>query len=147
MFPDFLCIGAQKSGTTWLHHNLVQHPSIWLPPTKSIHYFDWPLTAVYDRLIGRKGRMRKARAYLAKTVARTLVGQADAAELRWALQYCLGTRSDRWYQSLFRRPSSIIAGETTPAYARLTPEEIQRVHALIPNAKIVYLIRHPVERA
>ncbi len=40
MFPDFLCIGAQRSGTTWLHHNLRQHPEIWMPPLKELHYFD-----------------------------------------------------------------------------------------------------------
>jgi hypothetical protein len=31
-FPDFLGIGAQKAGTTWLHHNLRSHPDIWPPP-------------------------------------------------------------------------------------------------------------------
>ena len=40
--PDFLCIGAQKSGTTWLYHNLKQHPQVWLPPVKELHYFDHP---------------------------------------------------------------------------------------------------------
>src|SRR3984957_2732032 len=39
-FPDFLCIGAQKAGTTWLHKMLGQHPGAWLPPIKEIHYFD-----------------------------------------------------------------------------------------------------------
>ena len=40
-FPRFLGIGAQKSGTTWLHANLSRHPSIFLPETKELHYFDW----------------------------------------------------------------------------------------------------------
>lgn len=39
--PGFLGIGAQKSGTTWLHANLARHPSIFLPETKELHYFDW----------------------------------------------------------------------------------------------------------
>lgn len=38
--PDFLCIGAQKAGTTWLHANLRCHPELFLPPTKEAHYFD-----------------------------------------------------------------------------------------------------------
>lgn len=38
--PNFLCIGAQKSGTTWLYYNLKEHPQIWLPLYKEIHYFD-----------------------------------------------------------------------------------------------------------
>ena len=40
MLPNFLVIGAEKSGTTWLYHNLKQHPQIFLPETKEIHYFN-----------------------------------------------------------------------------------------------------------
>ena len=39
-FPDFLGIGAQKSGTTWLHVNLQLHPEIFMPEQKELHYFD-----------------------------------------------------------------------------------------------------------
>ena len=39
--PAFLGIGAQKSGTTWLHARLREHPSIYLPDEKEQHYFDW----------------------------------------------------------------------------------------------------------
>ena len=38
--PDFVCIGAPKSGTTWLYRNLNTHPSIWIPAVKELHYFD-----------------------------------------------------------------------------------------------------------
>jgi len=37
--PDFLIIGAQKAGTTWLWQMLKQHPDTDLPQTKEIHYF------------------------------------------------------------------------------------------------------------
>ena len=40
-FPDFLGIGAQKAGTSWLHKNLRCHPQIYMPKTKELHYFDW----------------------------------------------------------------------------------------------------------
>ena len=40
-FPNFLGIGAQKAGTTWLYKNLRKHPQLYLPETKEIHYFDW----------------------------------------------------------------------------------------------------------
>ena len=40
--PDFLGIGAQKAGTTWLALNLGVHPQVWLPPIKELHYFDRP---------------------------------------------------------------------------------------------------------
>jgi len=38
--PDFLVIGAQKSGTTWLEKNLGAHPEICTPKHKELHFFD-----------------------------------------------------------------------------------------------------------
>ncbi len=37
---DFLGIGAQKSGTTWLYMNLRRHPQILLPDIKELHFWD-----------------------------------------------------------------------------------------------------------
>jgi hypothetical protein len=38
--PTFLCVGAQKSGTTSLQDILIQHPNIYLPKIKETHFFD-----------------------------------------------------------------------------------------------------------
>jgi hypothetical protein len=38
--PNFLVIGAEKAGTTWLYKNLKMHPDIYLPETKEIHFFN-----------------------------------------------------------------------------------------------------------
>jgi len=39
---DFLCIGAQKAGTTWLHENLSRIPQFSLPTSrKELHFWDW----------------------------------------------------------------------------------------------------------
>src|SRR5690242_15668363 len=37
--PDFLCIGVQKAGTTWLYENLKMHSGIFMPDKKEIDYF------------------------------------------------------------------------------------------------------------
>jgi Sulfotransferase domain len=43
ILPDFLGIGAQKAGTTWLHENLKVHPQAFVPPRwKEVHFFDQP---------------------------------------------------------------------------------------------------------
>jgi hypothetical protein len=39
-FPDFLVIAPPKTGTTWLHRNLAQHPRIYVPPHKETRFFD-----------------------------------------------------------------------------------------------------------
>tara|TARA_B110000908_G_C10132609_1_gene392946 strand:- start:747 stop:938 length:192 start_codon:yes stop_codon:yes gene_type:complete len=38
--PDFICIGAPKTVTTWLYENLKKHPDVELPYIKELHFFD-----------------------------------------------------------------------------------------------------------
>lgn len=42
--PDFLGLGTQKGGTTSLHRWLSNHPEVYLPTHKEIHYFDLQYT-------------------------------------------------------------------------------------------------------
>lgn len=37
---DFVVVGPPRTGTTWLHQSLIQHPDICLPKEKQTHYFD-----------------------------------------------------------------------------------------------------------
>ena len=49
--PNFLIIGTQKGGTTWLHENLKQHPEIFLPSgKKELEFFSY-----YDKKIADYG--------------------------------------------------------------------------------------------
>ena len=43
--PHFLGVGTQKGGTSSLYHLLKQHPDLYLPDNKEIHYF----TKFYER--------------------------------------------------------------------------------------------------
>lgn len=45
MLPNFLVIGAARSGTTWIAKNLSLHPEIFIPARKELHFFD----AQYER--------------------------------------------------------------------------------------------------
>jgi len=38
--PDFLIIGTAKGGTTSLYHYLRNHPDLYLPAIKEVHYYD-----------------------------------------------------------------------------------------------------------
>lgn len=40
VFPNFLVIGVQRSATTWLFECLREHPDIFMPAEKELHYFD-----------------------------------------------------------------------------------------------------------
>ncbi|QTN38479.1 sulfotransferase [Cryomorphaceae bacterium] len=99
-FPDFLCIGAQKSGTTWLQDCLIHHPDIFLPPEKEVHFFDWKYYRSYD-----------------------------------------------WYQKKFSTAGERLIGEITPGYSTIAKHRIQHIARFNPSAKIIFLLRNPIERA
>jgi hypothetical protein len=103
--PDFLIIGAAKSGTSTLYRHLRRHPRIYMSPVKEPCFFD-----------------------------------PDAT---WR-------RGVDWYRSLFAGATADqLCGEASTNYTRYpqvrgVPERIAR---LIPDVKLVYIMRHPVERA
>jgi hypothetical protein len=145
MRPHFLVIGGQKCGTSWLQDNLVQHPQIWLPPTKEVHYFDRGNVGLHLRLFGTSKRMRKARAYAAAQFQAWLSGEAH--ELGWSLYYWLGPRNDDWYRGLFPDRPGKVAGEICPGYAKLPEPAVARVKQFMPDARLIYLLRNPMERS
>jgi hypothetical protein len=155
MFPDFLGIGVQKAGTTWLHTNLSACDEIWLPHLKELHYFDrrFPLAATKAR-VGHDARQHA----LAKHIT-TKFKRLNFSKLRdrlsvhrwrdisWELRYLFGSWDDEWYESLFKRAKGQIAGEITPAYSCMPVEGIAHVSKLMPDAKLILLLRDPIERA
>lgn len=154
--PDFLCIGAQKAGTSWLWSNLRRHPDVWMPPVKELHYFDrsrdypspnWHApTSPLGRLIGGNAQASEFRSQFVKRL-RSDVGRRDAAAIRWDLKYFLNRPGDRWYTELFRPGGDRVKGEITPSYAILDRDDVRRVHDLLPNAKILFVMRNPLDRA
>lgn len=46
--PDFIIVGAMRSGSTSLFRYLAGHPQVFVARTKELHYFDWH----YDRGLG-----------------------------------------------------------------------------------------------
>ena len=45
---DFLGIGAQKAGTTWLAEMLSRHPAVQFPAGKEVHFWDQHYVGGYD---------------------------------------------------------------------------------------------------
>jgi len=44
-FPDFIGIGAMRSGTSWFSKNLDKHPQIAMSKRKELHFFDREMTS------------------------------------------------------------------------------------------------------
>jgi hypothetical protein len=155
--PTFLGIGAQKAGTSWLYHHLRDHPDIWMPPEKELHYFDrsptYPSpnnlatsspiarlrgTQPWERTQLREGRRKLVLALRAR----------DPQRVKWVTRRYFGSYGDRWYRGLFRLAGAApAAGEITPSYSILEPDDVARIRRLNPHVRLLFLVRHPVDRA
>ncbi len=150
--PDFLCIGAPKCGTSWLHRQMSQHPQVQLPVVKELHYFDrrFPLPATGEKANSKDGLLGFFPGYPRDKILRTFGKALSSASLRdliWSARYFGGQQDDAWYCSLFNRPAGIISGDFTTGYCALSDAGVAHVKELLPQARIVFLMRNPVERA
>ena len=127
--PDFLCVGAQKAGTSWLYRQLEPHPDFWMPPMKELHYLD-NLNRT-KRIHGpRRGDERDA------SFVDSMQNLRDRSYLDLDS-----------YGRLFQHKGACLSGDISPAYSTLNDEIIERVVNHFPNLKVVFLARDPVERA
>jgi len=142
----FVCVGAQKAGTTWLMRILAHHPDLFITPVKEIHYFDHT-RGITQHLSGRKRRSR-----LRKHVQRFLTQPHNAARMcrqwPWWRDYMRRRLDDNWYRSLFaHRHVCRFAGEATPEYAIIGEEGFRHMRRLAPQARVLFILRNPVDRA
>jgi Sulfotransferase domain len=115
--PDFLVAGVPKAGTTALHAALSQHPGLYMSPIKEPKFF------LTDGAPPTKG------------------GPGDVLTYREHVW-----QRDR-YEALFdAAPPGVLRGESTPLYL-YDRAALRRIRDLIPAAKLVVILRDPVERA
>lgn len=108
--PNFLIIGAQKSGTTWLAKNLKQHPDVFMP-NYEIHYFD------------KDYNFRQ--------------------NIAWYKKHFIPVKNEK------------AIGEKTPDYLWANGHGVEghlsdvhrNIYDTLPEAKLVAVLRNPVERA
>lgn len=126
-FPDFLIIGPQRTGTTWIHENLRDHPDILWPREKEIFYFSRLKTPDHPKFV--------------------------SADLHW---YLAQFRDPLWLRAAktvltFRASGSIyrprVRGEATASYAAMDRDLIEEVVVLNPAVRAIMMIRNPIDRA
>lgn len=147
--PDFLGIGAQKAGTSWLAENLRRHPGIWLPWIKEIQYFNDVHIPAHRAWTGRHRASHAARAirhHLAQAERR---GRApDLALVRTLAAIGSSEPSDGWYADIFAHAGpDQLCGEVTPEYALLPRAGFAHIRRLNPRMKAVLLLRDPIARS
>jgi hypothetical protein len=108
--PDFIIIGAQKSGTSSLYYYLSQHPHLRPSYKKEVHFFDGGLDPNVDNF----------------------------------------NKGQAWYRSHFplkwNTSNNQKVFEASPLYI-FNPLAPQRISELIPEVKLIAILRNPMERA
>jgi hypothetical protein len=126
-FPGFLIVGPQRTGTTWIHANLRDHPDILWPRDKEVFFFSRLKDPAHPKF--------------------------RSADLNW---YLTLFRDPLWMRLVktglsYQHSRSLydpkICGEATASYAAMDPDLIDEVVALNPDMRVVLMIRDPVERA
>jgi hypothetical protein len=123
-----------------------------MPRVKEIHYFDEKIhesrnttLRLVRRIFGAGGANRRWRRQVRRR-ARKHLRRFSREDFSWDLKYYTGAGSDGWYASLFDPGKGRMIGEITPAYSTLGPDVVRRVHRLVPDARIIFMMRNPVER-
>ena len=117
VMPDFLVMGVPKAGTTALHAALVHHPELYLSAVKEPKYF------LSDGPPPSQGGPGDAQTY----------------------QEHIWRRAD--YEALFApAPAGTLVGEATPFYLYDLDAQA-RIRRTVPAAKLIVVVRNPVDRA
>jgi hypothetical protein len=115
--PDFLIAGVPKAGTTALHAALVRHPGLFLPAVKEPKFF------LSDGPLPATGGPGDVQTY---------------QEHVW---------HQAAYEALFEpAPPGTSKGEATPFYL-YDHGAHDRIKALVPDVRLIVLLRDPVDRA
>ncbi|MTH78970.1 sulfotransferase family protein [Paracoccus aestuariivivens] len=144
--PDFLGIGAQKAGTTWLSQMLSQHPEIWTPPFKEVQFFNYRFVEEHRKWL--PWHYKRAKISIQKRWDEK--GEDVPEHIQKYLHRV--TRepmfTNHWYKTVFApAPENTRTLDVTPEYSTLPEEGVEFISNFLPNAKFIYIIRHPVDRA
>jgi hypothetical protein len=119
--PDFFIAGAPKCGTTSLHHALAQHPEISFGEEKEPQC----LTR-HDEIVPAMRRLRNGKLLFEPGAHEDIVRRA-------------------WESNWPNGAGPFLLGEATPRYI-FSAIAAERMSRLAPNARVVFVLRHPVDR-
>lgn len=117
MGPNFLITGVAKAGTTSLYYYLSQHPEVEIPRKETFFF---------------------ARDFYKNT------GSGTSPHFRGKENIVF---TEREYDLFYRKCNSKAVGEVSTCYAYLYETSIELIKKKLGDIKIIFLLRHPVERA
>lgn len=115
--PNFIIAGFPKCGTTSLHHYLSEHPQIFMPSQKELHFF------TYEILSKLKN------------------GPKDGAVKKTQIQ------DSKKYLDFYRNVKNEIAvGDASPSYINY-PNQFLKIKEYLEDPKFIIVLRDPINRA
>ncbi len=116
--PNFLIIGNGKSGTTSLYHYLKQHPEVYMSPIKEPHFFSFEGESPTSFSGPGDEEFMSRKVTDLEEYRRLFAGASDEKAIGEASQTYLGN-----------------------------PKAPDRIRHYIPEAKLIAILRNPVDRA
>jgi hypothetical protein len=157
-----LGIGAQKSGTTWLHRQLIKNSNIDMGFSKEYHVFDAIETKLDQELPNGKSRNAFRDNRIKKIIElrnQNQLGKNLGSNRKKSKKYAALTLSfidnvDTYFDYFdylhLKSPAIEIVGDITPSYALLSPKIFRLIQKGLTkrgfDIKILFLMRDPVER-
>lgn len=144
--PSFVVIGAMKGATTWIAHQLRNHPQLWLPGAEP-HYFSseydrgpaWYASlfdaAPADRIIGEKSADYLAHPLAAERMAAMIPSARLIVQLRDPVQ-----RAYSDYCMLFRR--GWVSGDPAKYLKGANPEQSRFLSGGLYGAHLRRFLQH-----
>ena len=115
--PSLIIIGAPRCGTTSLHAYLGQHPDVYMSPLKETNFF------LFDQ-------------------KKPAFAGPDGESINRDSIY----RLEDYRKQFVPRTTEKAAGEASPRYLGSTGTAA-RIHAFLPDVKLIAILRNPVKRA
>ena len=115
--PNFIIAGFPKCGTTSLHHYLEEHPEVYMPTQKELHFFTCNILSKLNK------------------------GPNDAIVKRTQIN------SSEKYLNFYKSVRNEIAiGDASPSYINY-PSQFKKIKEYLNDPKVIIILRDPIDRA
>ena len=115
--PNFIIAGFPKCGTTSLHHYLEEHPEVYMPTQKELHFFTCNILSKLNKgpndAIVKKTQINSSEKYL------------------------------NFYKSV---RNEIAIGDASPSYINY-PSQFKKIKEYLNDPKVIIILRDPIDRA
>jgi hypothetical protein len=170
--PDFIVAGPLKTGTSWIYEQLKRCEGFDMPPLKELFFLHeadlkYQLsTSRNEKILRQEIPYRQLTPSLIEHRRQNIKNKIQEQYKRrlhdfqnifnqghplWAMYYYLIPRKINGlgmalYTRLFPKTPDKITGDVSPAYFTLSLSSIEKIKKYLPDIKILFIIREPMER-